>query len=46
MAGHGLADMPIWGDVFKRTEGQNEALVKKRIDALVAYLESIQAKTP
>jgi mono/diheme cytochrome c family protein len=46
VAGHGLADMPVWGDVFKRTEGQNEALVKKRIDALVAYLESIQAKTP
>ena len=46
VAGHGHADMPVWGDVLKRTEGQDEPLVKKRIDALVAYLESIQAKTP
>jgi mono/diheme cytochrome c family protein len=46
VAGHGLADMPVWGDVLKRTEGQNEGQVKKRIDALVAYLESIQTKSP
>lgn len=44
--GHGQSDMPVWGDVLMRTEGQDEALVKKRINALVAYLESIQAKTP
>lgn len=42
--GHGSADMPIWGDVLKVTEGHDEAIVKKRIDALVVHLESIQRK--
>ena len=46
VTGHGHADMPVWGDVLKTTEGQNEAVIKKRIDAVVEYLESIQTKTP
>jgi len=42
--GHGGPDMPVWGDAFKQSaEGYSEEKVKARIDALVAFLESIQA---
>lgn len=44
--GHGPGQMPIWGDVLKVTEGQDEAVIRKRINALVSYLETIQRKTP
>lgn len=44
--GHGGPDMPVWGDVFARSEGGgNPAVVEARIKALVAYLEALQAKT-
>jgi mono/diheme cytochrome c family protein len=44
--GHGGADMPVWGDVFSRAvEGGDPIVVQKRIEALVAYLEGIQART-
>jgi mono/diheme cytochrome c family protein len=43
--GHGGTDMPVWGDAFKRShEGFSEAAVKARIDAIVAFLKSVQAK--
>ena len=42
--GHGSADMPIWGDVLKVTEGHDDAIIRKRIDALVAHVESLQKK--
>ena len=43
--GHGGNDMPVWGDAFKQSvEGYSEKAVKARIDALVEYLKSIQAK--
>jgi mono/diheme cytochrome c family protein len=43
--GHGGPDMPVWGDAFLRTaEGTDEASVQHRIQALVDYLESIQAR--
>jgi mono/diheme cytochrome c family protein len=43
--GHGGPDMPVWGDAFMRTgDGADEASVKHRIDALVDYLETIQAR--
>jgi mono/diheme cytochrome c family protein len=41
---HGSREMPIWGDVLRATEGQDEAVIQRRIDALVTYLESMQAK--
>jgi mono/diheme cytochrome c family protein len=41
--GHGGPGMPVWGDVFVRTTG-NEALITARIEALVAYLEGLQAR--
>lgn len=44
--GHGGADMPVWGDVFSRAaEGGDPAVVQRRIEALVAYLQGIQART-
>jgi mono/diheme cytochrome c family protein len=43
--GHGGTDMPVWGDAFKRSvEGYSEKAVKERIQALVDYLKTIQAK--
>ena len=43
--GHGGPDMPVWGDAFARTiDTGGEASVKLRIEALVAYLESIQVR--
>ena len=43
--GHGGADMPIWGDAFKRSgEKYDDKAVKARIDALVDHLKSLQRK--
>jgi hypothetical protein len=43
--GHGGPDMPVWGDAFQRSlEGGGDEAVRARIEALVAYLESIQAR--
>jgi mono/diheme cytochrome c family protein len=45
VAGHGGPDMPVWGDAFMRTSEQTtEASVRFRIQALVDYLETIQAR--
>jgi mono/diheme cytochrome c family protein len=41
VAAHGTRDMPMWGPVFKSTEGGTSEL---RLKNLVDYLESIQAK--
>jgi mono/diheme cytochrome c family protein len=41
---HLKSDMPVWGDAFsKSSETGTPEQVKARIDALVKYLESIQA---
>jgi mono/diheme cytochrome c family protein len=43
--GHGGPDMPVWGDAFLRTaETADEDSVKHRIQALVDYLETVQAR--
>ena len=42
--GHGPGDMPIWGDVLKSIEGHNEGIIRKRIDAIVIHIESLQAR--
>ena len=43
--GHGGPDMPVWGDAFKRAiEVGGEEAVKNRIQAIVDYLELIQAR--
>ena len=41
---HGIEDMPVWGDVFRRSGDATEASVKARIDAIVRYLQAIQAR--
>jgi mono/diheme cytochrome c family protein len=43
--GHGGTDMPVWGDAFKQSgAGYSEKAVQARIQAIVEFLESIQAK--
>ena len=42
---HGISEMPVWGDVFKRTrDGLSGEAAKARIDAIVKYLEAIQER--
>lgn len=41
--GHGGADMPVWGDAFRQSkEGNTEAKVQEKIEAVVEHLESMQ----
>ena len=43
--GHGGPDMPVWGDAFLRaSDSSDQNSVRYRIQALVDYLETIQAK--
>ena len=42
-AGHGGQGMPVWGDAFGR-KGQTPEDTRRRIDAVVQYLKSIQGK--
>lgn len=42
--GHGGGDMPVWGDAFARSADAGPQAVGERIDALVTYLASVQAK--
>ena len=43
--GHGGPDMPVWGDAFARSRhGVDPEEVKRMIQALVDFLESIQAR--
>lgn len=45
LKGHGGPDMPVWGDVFARSDGGGDPnVVQARIKALVMYLQGIQAK--
>ena len=40
--GHGTADMPAWGEAFKKTKGTGEATVAAAIRNLANYIWSIQ----
>lgn len=43
--GHGGPDMPVWGDAFSRSrEDADPESVKRKIQAIVDYLESIQER--
>ena len=43
--GHGGPDMPVWGDAFARSgEGGDPERVRRMIQSLVDYLESMQAR--
>ncbi len=49
IASHGTREMPIWGLVFaQRTmpgaPGRTPAQVQKRIETIIAYIESVQAQ--
>ena len=42
---HGDSEMPVWGDAFSRSTTDSDArAVKVKIDSLVEYLQSIQAR--
>jgi len=41
---HGTFEMPVWGDAFKWREGLSEEAIQKRIETIVRYIESIQAR--
>lgn len=42
---HGDRDMPVWGDVFSRSQdGLTDEAVKARIEAIVRYLQGIQRR--
>ncbi|MEZ5285361.1 MAG: cytochrome c [Vicinamibacterales bacterium] len=41
---HGSVEMPVWGAVFRSTAGGEQA-ARTRIDAILAYLQSIQERT-
>lgn len=43
VAAHGSTEMPVWGPIFYALD-PSDARVKTRIDALVAYIGSIQKK--
>jgi mono/diheme cytochrome c family protein len=46
LKGHGGGDMPVWGDAFRQSEGGlSDEMVKKRIEAIAEFLQSIQDKT-
>jgi len=40
---HGPSDMPVWGPIFKSLD-PSDTIAQARIDSVVAYLKSIQAK--
>ena len=46
--GHGRKEMPVWGDAFKQslqpswTEETDDERARRKIDEVVAYVESIQ----
>ncbi len=41
--GHGNSEMPVWGDAFAKSKA-DQASTEEKIQQLVAYLESIQAR--
>jgi len=43
--GHGTADMPAWGDAFKKTEGTDARTPQEAIRNLTHYLWSLQRET-
>jgi mono/diheme cytochrome c family protein len=42
LASHGSRDMPVWGKLFRETEG--DRLASMRISNLTKYVESLQEK--
>jgi mono/diheme cytochrome c family protein len=44
VTGHGPVEMPVWGPIFKMTNGSDEPQVTSRITNLSNYIRSLQAK--
>ena len=44
IAAHGSREMPVWGDVFRRKGGADQAQVKLRVHNLTSFIESLQVK--
>jgi mono/diheme cytochrome c family protein len=44
VAAHDRTAMPKWHDVLARLEGGDERAVRRRLDALVSHVESLQGK--
>jgi mono/diheme cytochrome c family protein len=42
--GHGSSEMPVWGDALRATQGNDEAIIHRRIEALVMHLQAIQVR--
>jgi mono/diheme cytochrome c family protein len=42
--GHGGGDMPVWGDAFARSADAGPQAVQDRLDSLVEYLATLQAR--
>ncbi len=42
LRGHGTADMPAWGDAFRKTEGTGASTPQEAIRNLTQYLRSLQ----
>lgn len=41
---HGVPEMPVWGDAFRRTSDGSDQAVQARIAALVKHLETMQRR--
>ncbi|MGE0406297.1 MAG: cytochrome c [Candidatus Korobacteraceae bacterium] len=39
---HGIREMPVWGPAFLAQEAGNEMEFERRLQAVVAYIESLQ----
>ena len=42
--GHGGGDMPVWGDAFERSADAGPQAVEARLESLVEYLATLQAR--
>ena len=44
LKGHDGPAMPNWSRVLRKTEGDDERIVRKRLEAIVAHVESLQQR--
>ena len=44
LAAHGSQEMPIWGSRFRTMDPSSDPTGQRHVDAVVAYIESLQAK--
>src|SRR5947209_1596021 len=44
VAAHGSRDMPVWGNLFRTLNPDNDAVSKIRVKVLAGYVKSLQAQ--